>query len=231
MTLARAAFTRLNADLSPGARIEVQYNPTDFSFTKGVTYAEIGIPGLDMPVQQFVRGNAESVALELFFDTTEFGTDDAGSVTPVTLLTDQFYRLIRVDPRIKAPPVCLFSWGDEGFPGSNLRQGQGETQLQLRKGGFRCLVESVTQKFTLFSPKGIPLRATLSVKLREYQTLTDLVAATEQEVTLIEEGTTLDQVANRVYNDPTKWREIAAFNNVDDPLSLTPGSLLSLLEN
>jgi hypothetical protein len=227
MTLARAAFTRLNADLSLGARMEVQYNPTEFSFTKGVTYAEIGIPGLDMPVQQFVRGNAESVSVELFFDTTEFGTDDAASVTPVTLLTDQFYRLIRVDPRIKAPPICLFSWGDAGFPGSNLQQGE----TQLREHGFRCLVESVTQKFTLFSPQGIPLRASLSVKLREYQTLTDLVAATEQEVTLIEEGTTLDQVANRVYNDPTKWREIATFNKVDDPLSLTPGSLMSLLED
>jgi hypothetical protein len=79
MTIARAAFTRLNADLSLGRRMEVQYNPTEFSFTKGVTYAEIGIPGLDMPVQQFVRGNAESVSVELFFDTTEFGTgDDAG---------------------------------------------------------------------------------------------------------------------------------------------------------
>jgi hypothetical protein len=89
----------------------------------------------------------------------------------------------------------------------------------------------VTQKFTLFNPQGIPLRATLSVKLREYQTLTDLVEATEQEVTLIEDNVTLDQVASRVFNDPTKWREIAAFNNVDDPLSLQPGSLLSLLED
>ena len=224
MTLARAAFTRLNADLSLGPRMEVQYNPTDFSFTKGVTYAEIGVPGLDMPIQQFVRGNAENVSVDLFFDTTEFGTEGEG-VKPVTLITDQFYQLIRVDPQIKAPPICLFSWGDTGFPGSNLRQGE----TQLRENGFRCLVESVTQKFTLFSPQGVPLRATLSVKLREYQTLTDLVAATEEEVTLIEEGTTLDEVANRAFNDPTRWREIAEANRVDDPLSLQPGSLLSLL--
>jgi hypothetical protein len=226
MTLARAAFTRLNPDLSLGARMEVQYNPTEFSFTKGVQYAEIGIPGLDMPVQQFVRGNYESVSLELFFDTTEFGTESEESVKPVTLMTDQFYQLIRIDPRIKAPPICQFSWGDTGFPGSNLRQGE----TQLREHGFRCLVESVTQKFTLFSPQGIPLRAMLTVKLREYQTLTDLVAATEEEVTLIEEGTTLDEVANRVFNDPTKWRAIAEANSIDDPLSLQPGSLLSLLE-
>jgi hypothetical protein len=226
VTLARAAFTRLNADLSLGPRVEVQYNPTEFSFTKAVTYAEIGIPGLDMPVQQFVRGNAESVVVDLYFDTTEFGMSDEATVKPVTLITDQFYQLIRVDPRIKAPPVCLFSWSDTGFPGSNLRLGE----TQLREHGFRCLVESVTQKFTLFSPQGVPLRATLSVKLREYQTLTDLVAATESEVTLIEDNVTLDQVADRAFNDPTKWREIAAFNDVDDPLSLQPGDLLRLVE-
>ena len=224
MTLARAAFTRLNADLSLGPRMEVQYNPSEFSLTKGVTYAEISVPGLDMPIQQAVHGNAETASVDLFFDTTEFGTEEEG-VKPVTLITDQFYQLIRIDPKIKAPPICLFSWGDTGFPGSNLRQGE----TQLREHGFRCLVESVTQKFTLFSAQGVPLRAMLSVKLREYQTLTDLVAATEEEVTLIEEGTTLDEVANRAFNDPTRWREIAEANRVDDPLSLQPGSLLSLL--
>ena len=227
MTLAKAAFTRLNADLSLGPRMEVQYNPSEFSFTKGVQYAEIGVPGLHMPVKQFDRGNPENATHELFFDTTEFGTADEASVKPVTLITDQFYQLIRVDPRIKAPPICLFSWSDTGFPGSNLRQGE----TQLREHGFRCLVESVTQKFTLFSPQGIPLRATLSVKLREYQTLTDLVSATEEEVTLIEDNVTLDEVANRAFNDPTRWREIAEFNNVDDPLALTPGSLLDLVKS
>jgi nucleoid-associated protein YgaU len=224
MTFARASFTRLNVDLSLGERLEVQYNPTEFSFTKSVQYAEVGIPGLNAPIQQFVRGNAETVSVELFFDTTEFGT--AGDPKPVTLLTDQFYQLIRVDPHIKAPPICLFSWSERGFPGSNLKQGN----VQLREHGFRCLVESVMQKFTLFSPEGIPLRAMLTVKLREYQTLTDLVTATEQSVTLIEDNTTLDEIANRAFNDPTRWRDIAELNNIDDPLELRPGSILNLPE-
>ena len=30
-----------------------------------------------------------------------------------------------------------------------------------RRNGFKCIVESVKQKFTLFSPEGVPLRATL----------------------------------------------------------------------
>ena len=40
-----------------------------------------------------------------------------------------------------------------------------------RRNAFRCIVESVKQKFTLFSPEGVPLRATLTVTLREYRQL------------------------------------------------------------
>ena len=42
-----------------------------------------------------------------------------------------------------------------------------------RRNGFRCVLESVRQKFTLFSPDGVPLRATLTVTLREYKTLAE----------------------------------------------------------
>lgn len=226
MPLARARFTRLTPDLNPanGESMEVQYNPTEFTLTKGVQYAEVGIPGLDMPVQQFVRGQAETLNVDLFFDTTEAGMDEGSGVTPVTALTDHFYQLIRVDPATKAPPVCLFQWGEGGFPGSNLKRGQ----TQLRQNGFQCLVESVTQKFTLFSPLGLPLRAVLSVRLREYQTLTELVDALTQTVILVATGETLDLVASRQYNDPSKWREIADFNGLDNPLDLSAGLTLQL---
>jgi len=132
--------------------------------------------------------------------------------------------LIRVDPQAKTPPVCLFSWGKTGFPGSNLKRGQ----TQLREHGFQCIVENVTQKFTLFSPLGIPLRATLTVRLREYQTLTELAEALTQSVTLVAEGQTLDQIASREFNDPSKWRQIAEMNGIDDPLDLSAGLSLEL---
>lgn len=226
MPLERARFTRLGPDLNPssGEVMEVQFNPTEFTLEKGVEYAEVAIPGLDMPIQQFVRGQAETLNLDLFFDTTEAGMGEDESVLPVTVLTDRFYQLIRIDPQNKTPPVCLFSWGKTGFPGSNLKRGQ----TQLRQHGFQCIVENVTQKFTLFSPLGIPLRATLSVRLREYQTLTELVDALTQSVTLVAEGQTLDQIASREFNDPSKWREIAELNGIDDPLDISAGFSLEL---
>ena len=51
--------------------IEFQFNPSELSFQKGVQIAEIAIPGLDAPLLQFVRGQNETLTLDLFFDTTD----------------------------------------------------------------------------------------------------------------------------------------------------------------
>src|SRR6266542_64484 len=136
--------------------IELQYNPTELSWDKSAQIAEISIPGLDAPLQQFVRGQAEKLTLELFFDTTDHGVGK-GAVS-VTTLTDRIYQLVKIEPTRHAPPICTFIWNDQ-FPGSSISDASGNQ----RRNGFTCVVESVTQKFTLFSPAGVPLRATLTV--------------------------------------------------------------------
>src|SRR5258708_13859299 len=98
--------------------IEVQFNPTEMTFAKSAQLAEVGIPGIDAPIQQFVRGQAEKLTLELFFDTTESGMD-AGA-TSATTLTDQFYSLVKINNESHAPPVCQFLWNAPSFPGANL---------------------------------------------------------------------------------------------------------------
>src|SRR6476620_8924993 len=144
--------------------LDVQFNPTEFTLDKGTQIAEIGIPGLDSPLLQFVRGQNEKLSVDLFFDTTENGTG-AGAVS-VTTLTDPVYSLVKIEPDGHAPPVCTFIWNAR-FPGSNLPAVAGNQ----RRTSFQCVVESIKQKFTFFSPEGVPLRATLSLVLREYKTL------------------------------------------------------------
>ena len=96
--------------------IEVQYNPTELSYDKSAQFAEIAIPGLDAPLQQFVRGQAEKLTLELFFDTTDQGM--GAGATSVTTLTDRIYQLVKIEPTRHAPPICTFVWNDQ-FPGSS----------------------------------------------------------------------------------------------------------------
>src|SRR5271166_3735488 len=86
-------------------QIQVQFNPEKYSLTKGVQIAEIGIPGLDSPVLQFVRGQNEKVTLELFYDTTESGM--VNNPQDVRNKTVQIYDLLKINSATHAPPRCM----------------------------------------------------------------------------------------------------------------------------
>jgi hypothetical protein len=214
-------------DGSLGDPLSVSFNPTEYTLNKGAQIAEIAIPGLDSPILQFVRGQTETLSLDLFFDSTESGMDD--SAISVTMLTDQFYQLVKIDGTNHAPPVCFFSWGAT-FPG---QRNYGATGSQGRY-GFKCVVESVRQRFTLFSPLGVPLRATLTVSLKEYKTLSEQIAELNLQSPdhthshVVQIGETLSQISASVYNDPTQWRSIATQNNLTNPLALVPGTVLMI---
>jgi nucleoid-associated protein YgaU len=224
---AQAYFERLDAQGNVVKKLDVQYNPTELSMEKAAQIAEIAIPGIDSPVLQFVRGQNEKVTLELFFDTTEFGTG-TGAV-PVTTRTNEFYALVKMSGEEHAPPRCRFGWGDE-FPGLVNQAGK----VAGTRKAFDCIVESVSQKFTLFSPDGVPLRATLSVSLREYKSLKtqlqqlNLQSSDHTRVHTVQRGETLPQIAYQAYKDPARWRLIAEANRLLRPRNLEPGTVLEL---
>src|SRR5262245_9514368 len=136
----KKAFILRDKKVGKGEKIEFLFNPNQFSLDKGNQLAEIGIPGLGAPILQYVRGGPRTLTMEVFFDTFE-------KQTSVRDHTDQVYRLLEIDPETHAPPLCTFVWG----------------QLY-----FRCVVERVGGRFTLFLANGTPVRATLSVTLKEY---------------------------------------------------------------
>jgi nucleoid-associated protein YgaU len=209
MALEHAIVEILDADaIDPGRGLlrylPVAFNPTEYTLTKGAQIAEIAIPGLDSPVLQFVRGQTQTLKLELFFDTTASGMGD--DATDVRTLTAGFFELVRIQPKTHAPPRIRVTWG-EGL-------------------SFKAIVESVDQKFTLFSPGGVPLRATLNLSMREYRTLEEQLAelnlqsADHTRTHTVVEGDTLASVARQEYGDPSAWRLIADANpEIEDPTS------------
>jgi len=252
-------------------QIPVQYNPAEYTLDKQVQLAEAQVPGLDAPLQQFVRGQAEKLTLDLFFDTTDQGMG-AGAHS-VAHETDKVYQLIKIEPRRHAPPVLEFVWGEQGFPGSQVgapagaraAQAQraarsvmemgasavggaaaaagsaaasamsaagGATVQNQRRTSFKCVMESIKQKFTLFSPEGVPLRATLTVTLREYRPLEQqlremgLNSPDRTHVHVLQQGDDLARVAHTYWGSVAEWREIADANRIDDPRRLTPGRFL-----
>src|SRR5579862_1376119 len=118
MTPLIKAALKVNWGVGTPETIPVQFNPTELSFNKNAHYAEVQIPGLDAPILQFVRGEAETVTLDLFFDSTESGTGVLAK--SVVEDTDKMYQLVKVLPRLHAPPICTLTWSALHFPGSKV---------------------------------------------------------------------------------------------------------------
>lgn len=226
--LARAFLTwRSSVSDASSPRIEVQYNPTELSFEKGVELAEISIPQLNAPLQQFIHGQAERLSVELFFDTTDESAD--GKAVPVTKKTDEIYALTQTLPETHAPPIVTFHYGKKGFPGSALPEQFGSQ----RRNSFTGILESVNQQFTLFSSDGVPLRARLTISLREYTPLHDHFSSSNPSspdrthAHVLRQGETLSSVAWRFYRRADEWRAIAVANGIEDPRRIDPGLPLS----
>jgi nucleoid-associated protein YgaU len=85
----------------------------------------------------------------------------------------------------------------------------------------------------LFTADGTPIRAICTVSLQEMPgekgkqnpTSGALAARSIHRVVV---GDSLASVAYGEYGDPTLWRQLAAFNGIDDPMRVPLGSVLML---
>lgn len=188
-----------------GARINFTFNPNQYSLDKSNQIAEIGVPGLNAPILQYVRGNTRTLSMELLFDTYEQRED------VYERYVKKVYALLDIERSTHAPPVCTFEWKD------------------LR---FRCVLERVSGRFTMFLEDGRPVRATLNVTFKEFISVQDLVRNTPTESAdhaktyVVKRGDSLSSIAAAEYGDPGRWRPIAAANRIDNPRVLTPGAVL-----
>ncbi len=202
MALTKAII--MNTDAVVPIPIPVMFNPPQYQLQKTNQYAEVGIPGLGSSLLQFVRGNAQTLTMDLFFDTTDSGID-------VRVHTELVVGLTAVNAETHAPPQLMFIWGSLIFP---------------------CILESVTQRYDYFNAAGMPLRATLSVTLKGHDLLESLLAKVPLQSSdrakgwIVKAGDTLQSIAAREYDDPREWRAIAETNEIDNPLTVQTGERL-----
>lgn len=187
--------------------IPFRFNPTEYQIQKSNNFAEIPIPGLESPPIQFVRGACEKLTAELLVDTSD--TLEDVRVRYVNKLRD----LLRMNAELHAPPIVRFVWDTQIFVG---------------------VVESLNITYVFFTPKGIPLRAKLSLTMKEYrpaavQLRESLKLSPDFDKTYtVRRGDTLSGIASAVYRDPSMWRAIAGANGIKDPRRLQPGRVLML---
>ncbi|MUV89626.1 LysM peptidoglycan-binding domain-containing protein [Halapricum sp. CBA1109] len=192
-----------------GTSVECAFNPSAYRMEKTATYDDLTAAGTGAPLTQFVDGGAETLSMELFFDTT----DRAEPTDVRTAYVDHVDTLLSVDDDIGAPPVCRFVWG-EGLD-------------------FTAVLERADKRFTKFRPSGVPVRARVDVTFREYRASEasppDAAAATDTtRRRVLTEGERLSAVAAEAYDDPSAWRTIASHNDISNPRDVPAGTELEV---
>jgi len=198
---------------NPSQKLVCQFNPKDYSITKAVKWVYRQVDGKDVPDPEFAGGEAQDFSVELWFDSTDTGTD-------VRKKYQELLKMAQIDES-KAnrttgkgePPQCKFQWG------SYL--------------SFTGVIKQVSQNFTLFKADGTPLRAKVGVTFAEVaekkkgQNPTTRTEA--RRIWVVHEGQTLDWIAHQEYGDPGYWRHIAETNDLVNPMALRPGQILKLV--
>jgi hypothetical protein len=191
------------ADPNP---IPLCFNPTEYQVSKANTFAEIPIPGLETPLIQYVRGDSEKLSLEALVDTSDT-LDDVR-----VLYVERLRGLLSINAQEHAPPLVAFVWDRPVLTG---------------------VLESLSVSYVLFTPDGIPLRAKLTMAIREYRPAAVQAAQTPQQSPNVEKsfvvrrGDTLASISQALYRSPAYWRDLADANGITDPRRLQPGQVLT----
>ncbi|WP_328432575.1 CIS tube protein [Streptomyces sp. NBC_00453] len=206
--LERATLT----NLVNGDQIQVLFNPEEYTVNRETNFAQLAVPGLSAPVVQFVHGQAQTLEMELFLDSLA-ANRQAVAGSDVRLLVHRVTGLMDIDPTLHAPPPVLFTWGSFTFT---------------------SVLSRVSQRFVMFLPSGVPVRARLAVTFSEFRNTESEARELKRQtsdftkVHMTAEGDTLPLIAWREYGSAACWRPIALCNALDDPRRLTPGVPLVL---
>lgn len=146
--LAKATLEEIDATpeaKTVGERVEVQFNPQTLKLALASRVE--GADSKGKQVRQWIGKSSTSLSFDLHFDTADEGTTDQPvSVRGKTAMVERFV-LPKANPTEKqATPKVRFQWSDLIFDG---------------------LIESLNVDFDLFASNGTPLRAKMSVTIKE----------------------------------------------------------------
>jgi nucleoid-associated protein YgaU len=188
------------------------FNPQEYTLAKQNEWTNDEVKGTNVPKVKFNQGGAQSLQLQLFFDTyaeQEDVRDCTKGLWKMMMITED-----RTNPRNNKsePPHVEFRWGEFSF---------------------RAVITSLSQRFTLFQKDGKPARTTVDVS---FQQVEDEEQPARQNPTsgggppvkthIVRAGERLDWIAAKVYGAPTYWRLIARENRLLHPLRLREGQQL-----
>lgn len=193
--------------------VKFMFNPYEFAFTKSNSWNEEPVTGQNVPKVSFQHGGPITLKLTLHFDSQDSGTD-------VRQYTNALWTMMLVTEQEKnqrsgksQPPPVAFEWG---------------------KLYFKAIITNMTQTFTLFSEKGVPLRCKIDIDLKQFHDENDVQPQIPgqppgqgaAQATPKIEGQSLDQMAAQQTGSSSNYRKVAEDNNINDPLNVPNGKQL-----
>ncbi|WP_293095423.1 LysM peptidoglycan-binding domain-containing protein [Moorena sp. SIOASIH] len=209
------------------------FNPNEIQITKTTQWRHETLKNRDRGDTKFIGGDPATLTLDLFFDTYEglpggiagglksslkliASAAGGSSAVDVRQYTNKIFELTLIDSDLKRPPVCELWWGSFNLI-------------------FKGYLGQLTQRFTLFTSNGMPVRAALNCTFHQFIPEEDeerqrpsSLARDDDPIHVVRRGETLSSIAGEEYNDPSVWREIAKANGITNPRHLTPGQVLTI---
>jgi nucleoid-associated protein YgaU len=198
------------------------FNPYEYTISKRNTYQHKAKNNADVVHAEFKEAGSQQLRLNLTFDTYEERENNPQSIVAVMNTLWQFMEVktnkkkrSKKDQKVP-PPYVAFEWGVFRFV---------------------AVITDMTQRYTLFLSDGTPVRAKVDVTFTQFNDLNDFdqtpqlptVAGKQVEQVLrVVAGQRLDAIANQIYGDASRWREIADQNRLPNPLALRSGQQLLL---
>jgi len=194
-----------------GEEFEIQFNPTEFKFDKGVGWKDLEAVGKESRIE-FEKVQPAKISMELLFDTTS-NNADVRKVW-VNRFLEMTNQSVNIGSQKWRPPIVEVVWGGFVYSG---------------------VAESVNVTYTMFAKDGHPIRAKLSLKMKEWvsQEFTHEGTATpyvgpEVILVTVQGGQTMSQIASD--NNCTQ-RELMEANPEVDPTNIQAGDQLQVPSN
>jgi hypothetical protein len=219
--LVKAQLIELNPDFKAekpgGQKLSVQFNPENLkvTFANQIVQPQGGDQAAGSTGRQFVGAGTTKLALTLWFDVTAMIDDPVDDVRRLTSKVIFFMTPQKdsKDPKKLVPPGVRFVWGSFLFDG---------------------MVDGLEESLEFFSPDGKPLRASVGLTLSQQKILVSEFKGAgkvpktpgRQPLSPAKAGSSLQGMA--AANGQSDWQQVAAANDIEDPLRLAPGALINL---
>ncbi|MFE5945734.1 LysM peptidoglycan-binding domain-containing protein [Streptomyces sp. NPDC056480] len=196
--------------------VKFEFNPDQLQLSRSAHWFTEQAVAYDRGAPpKFTGSEPAQLQLEVFLDRSGDPSSNDVQQQVELLLSCCEVTQQSIAAKAPSPPWVRFSWGSF-------------STVQ-----FVAYVTSVSATYTLFSPSGIPIRATCSLSLTEISSATKKQnptsgALSARRVHRTVAGDSLASLAWREYGDATRWRVIAEANRIDDPMRLRPGTELLL---